>query len=98
MISTRWSVESSALRALAIAATLAVAAGETVDAASCADWAKNGECIRNPAYMWATCKAACAALTYLDTDASCAGWAESGECEKNARYMKQACCASCSSS
>ena len=84
-----------ALRALAIAATVAVAAGETVDAASCADWAKNGECIRNPAYMWATCKAACAALTYLDTDASCAGWAESGECEKNAAFMIDHCNKSC---
>ena len=49
----------------------------------CASWAKEGECIRNPQYMWSGCAKACNALRYADAEDDCVGWAQIGECEKN---------------
>ena len=43
---------------------------------------KEGECIRNPQFMWMSCVHACNSLKYADAEADCAGWARMGECEK----------------
>jgi alanyl-tRNA synthetase len=72
----------------------ALAQGE--DAGSfCESWAKSGECVRNPQYMYSSCADACKAQTYVDTDPLCHSWAGSGECDSNAEFMLHTCNASC---
>ena len=61
----------------------------------CHSWAVEGECMRNPQYMWSACAHACGSLTYIDADQDCPGWAENGECEKNPDFMFQQCNSSC---
>ncbi|EOD36841.1 hypothetical protein EMIHUDRAFT_449114 [Emiliania huxleyi CCMP1516] len=61
----------------------------------CEGWARAGECIRNPQYMFSACGAACELPSYLDLDKDCASWANSGECEANAAFMLQQCNSSC---
>lgn len=61
----------------------------------CASWAEDGECIRNPQYMFKSCPSACASLVYTDLDDDCGGWATAGECEKNPSFMLEQCNASC---
>jgi hypothetical protein len=55
----------------------------------CPSWAVDGECIRNPQYMWAACRVACEIQNYMDLDSDCMGWAQAGECEKNPDFMLQ---------
>lgn len=58
---------------------------------SCVDWASQGECERNAAYMNQECEASCKArLT-----ANCLHWAEQGECEENPAFMKEQCMQTC---
>ena len=61
----------------------------------CHSWAVEGECMRNPQYMWSACHAACSSMTYIDADQDCSGWADIGECEKNPDFMFQQCNSSC---
>jgi hypothetical protein len=44
------------------------ASGGMASSALCTSWAKDGECIRNPQYMFKSCPAACASLVYTDLD------------------------------
>ena len=61
----------------------------------CLEWAHEGECIRNPQYMFASCATACAHLAYVDLDDGCPSWASMGECEKNPDFMLEQCNSSC---
>jgi len=61
----------------------------------CGAWAADGECIRNPQYMFTACGKVCSDLTWVDLDDDCGGWAENGECEENAGFMLLRCNASC---
>mmetsp|Transcript_61996 Transcript_61996/g.103059 ORF Transcript_61996/g.103059 Transcript_61996/m.103059 type:complete len:553 (+) Transcript_61996:11-1669(+) len=61
----------------------------------CAPWARSGECMRNPQYMWQACAHACGEQNYVDTDELCSAWTESGECENNPEFMLNKCNASC---
>merc|ERR1712136_372752 len=72
----------------------------------CSDWARRGECRKNPAYMGPNCCKSCKAVTTgtttgttssdcRDESKHCSYWAGRGECQKNARYMLQNCCRSC---
>jgi len=65
----------------------------------CADWAKRGECTRNPDYMKKSCCASCNGGTSsgscTDSNSRCPSWAASGECDKNPGYMKTNCKKSC---
>ncbi len=61
----------------------------------CRSWALQGECIRNPQFMWVSCVHSCGSLPYADADADCTGWATTGECEKNPLFMFERCNKSC---
>ena len=61
----------------------------------CRSWALQGECIRNPQFMWSSCMHACSSLTYVDAEADCSGWTAAGECEKNPGFMLEKCNKSC---
>ena len=68
----------------------------TDDTPTCRQWALQGECIRNPQFMWVTCSKACGSLPYADADLNeCPGWANAGECEKNPVFMFERCNKSC---
>ena len=59
----------------------------------CADWAKAGECQKNPAWMLKGCPVACGECENKCTDhnTNCKKWADRGECRKNAPYMDIYC-------
>lgn len=61
----------------------------------CRGWAEAGECIRNPHFMFATCRHECQTTVYLDTESECVHWSHAGECERNAPFMVARCNASC---
>jgi len=63
----------------------------------CADWAKAGECKKNPAWMLKGCPVACKECKNkcADHNANCDEWADRGECKKNAAYMDVYCAKSC---
>lgn len=75
----------------------------------CAAWAAAGECSRNPSYMHAACRAACAlcggggggtpvqagATACNDKHRLCATWASIGECDTNPGFMHAECRLSC---
>ena len=68
----------------------------TDDTPTCRQWALQGECIRNPQFMWVSCTKACGSLPYADADLNeCPGWANAGECEKNPVFMFERCNKSC---
>jgi prolyl 4-hydroxylase len=73
---------------------------------SCDQWAKSGECDRNPAFMHRQCRAACHICksgkpkpkrvgACEDSNANCATWAAIGECQSNPGYMLQQCPVTC---
>ena len=59
----------------------------------CADWAKAGECQKNPAWMLKGCPVACKECKNkcADHNPHCDEWADRGECKKNAPYMDIYC-------
>ena len=72
-----------------------MATGPSDDNPLCVSWAQDGECIRNPQFMWVGCPHACQSQTYVDVETDCPSWASNGECEKNVDFMLQMCNASC---
>jgi len=77
---------------------------------NCADWAANGECEANPAYMLVNCRQSCGACTTTaptpaptppptqpctDNNQFCEDWAANGECEANPLWMLANCQRSC---
>lgn len=63
--------------------------------ASCRMWARRGECIRNAAFMRATCATSCDEVVVQDEDEHCSEWAKMGHCESNPQYMIYRCSHSC---
>jgi hypothetical protein len=74
----------------------------------CPDWAMNGECSRNPGYMYLKCPFSCGRCEGVNTlaagvlenmcqdkNGNCKGWANSGECTNNPNYMKNNCKLAC---
>ncbi|KAJ7318904.1 hypothetical protein OS493_037030 [Desmophyllum pertusum] len=62
----------------------------------CPQWAKQGECQKNPCYMNTECMKSCNSCGMCkDCHQSCPAWAERGECSKNSRWMKPNCKFSC---
>ena len=59
----------------------------------CADWAKTGECQKNPAWMLKGCPVACKECKNkcADHNPHCDEWADRGECKKNGPYMNIYC-------
>ena len=84
---------------LSIGSGSVVATGYCNDrSASCAAWAKDGECGgANAEYLSMLCPHSCGTctLTCEDTDISCTAWAQKGLCKENAGYMLRACPTSC---
>lgn len=64
-------------------------------AGQCETWAADGECIRNPQYMFTHCHKTCDDQSYVDVDAECVRWSADGECEKNPNFMLERCNHSC---
>lgn len=60
----------------------------------CDHWAKEGECIANPNYLWSQCHTSCMSFA-KDTDERCINWANEGECTDNANYIQLRCPESC---
>lgn len=72
----------------------------------CYEWAADGQCVVNPAYMHSSCKYSCwewyefrakkhPEYTKIDKTMDCHSWANSGECSKNPTFMKSNCAESC---
>ena len=61
--------------------------------ADCRNWAKSGECTKNPEFMQENCAASCQdnPLDELGEPEQCAGWALQGECTRNPKYMLAEC-------
>jgi len=64
---------------------------------SCAIWALNDECMKNPAMMLADCPASCGVCSNVceNKNADCAQWAVDGQCEENKEAMLKLCPQSC---
>eukprot|EP01041_Mallomonas_annulata_P011507 gene11507-24051_t len=60
----------------------------------CDQWADEGECVANAAYMLPNCDEACYRV-FTDSDIRCGEWATAGECEKNPTFMLTGCAKSC---
>ena len=83
-------------RIVALIALAAPCQGEAdVEEWQCKSWAAQGECIRNPAYMFTHCRPTCDAGHYQDVDDNCHVWSIKGECEKNPIFMFSTCNHSC---
>ena len=52
----------------------------------CANWARAGECTKNPSAMALQCPLSCSVCQFecKDTDESCVAWSQSGQCEVGA--------------
>ena len=63
--------------------------------ASCASWAKSGECEKS--FIKTLCPHSCRACTHVcrDLQTDCPQWAEKGECESNSEFMLGQCPVSC---
>lgn len=72
---------------------------ELVDDAdeSCAPWASNGECEKNPLAVIEKCPLSCghASNVCVDIDPNCVAWKHDGQCDSNPDYMNLHCAASC---
>ena len=77
---------------------------------SCPNWARDGECQKNPAFMSSTCAKSCAGKLpkqfkddelanllddVVDLEPHCATWAAQGECANNPTFMAASCARSC---
>lgn len=75
------------------------------DSIACPQWARLGECEKNPSYMAQTCALSCgtcgtprrakAANACADGNDRCEEWALTGQCAKNAEFMTATCRKSC---
>lgn len=75
------------------------------DSIACPQWARLGECTKNPKFMAQTCALSCGmcgkaprtkkAATCVDSDTNCESWALTGQCVKNPEYMTTHCRKSC---
>ena len=63
--------------------------------AECDDWAKEGECLKNPNFMWSACHTSCMELAQ-DDNVLCPQWSAEGECTNNPKYIQLHCPVSCS--
>lgn len=61
----------------------------------CDNWAREGECLKNPNFMWSSCHTSCMELAKDDNE-SCPQWASEGECSNNPKYIQLHCPVSCS--
>ena len=64
----------------------------------CGDWASQGECARNAAFMKEHCAKSCgtcATARCSDANTGCSQWAAQGECKKNPTFMRHSCKKSC---
>ena len=83
-----------------LARILVIVAGVLAELDECVDWAKGGECSKNPEFMVASCPRACEQHA-RPTDSStgepeqCVGWADQGECTRNPKYMMKECPSNC---
>ena len=64
--------------------------------ASCANWAKAGECEKAP-HIKNLCPHSCGSCDHLckDLDENCLGWADGGQCEDNPDFMFKNCPVTC---
>lgn len=62
---------------------------------NCDIWGDEGECVKNPGFMYTTCNDYCR-VGALDDDDRCVNWANEGECTHNPRYIQIHCPSSCS--
>ena len=60
----------------------------------CDNWAKDGECIKNPNFMWTSCHSSCLESA-KDLEDRCREWAEEGECTNNPNFIHLHCPESC---
>lgn len=61
----------------------------------CDKWAiSDGECIKNPNFMWSQCHSSCLQHAVNEKD-ECQEWAEEGECTNNPNYIQLHCPESC---
>ena len=73
---------------------IALMANQAVaDPRACSEWADQGECERNPAFMTTNCAAWCADISHQSR--ACSEWANQGECERNPAFMATHCAAWC---
>ena len=66
----------------------------------CAGYAKQGECVRNPAFMLSTCRRECDAWEkqqgiVIDRDSRCVEMSLLGKCETPDDFMRTKCNTSC---
>jgi diketogulonate reductase-like aldo/keto reductase len=60
----------------------------------CRRWSIEGECIKNPRFMWTNCLEYCVQNSKDDNNL-CLQWATSGECAANPKYVQLHCPESC---
>lgn len=60
----------------------------------CERWAKEGECINNPRFIWVHCLSSCVKHA-TDDNEKCPKWRDEGECSANPRYVPLHCPKSC---
>ncbi|XP_074642538.1 cysteine-rich secretory protein 3-like [Tubulanus polymorphus] len=73
----------------------------------CDDWAKTGECQKNPVWMKTNCAKSCKSCktdsdksngcTDIHNSSACSAWAADGECDANPIWMKKNCASACNS-
>ena len=64
---------------------------------ACGDWAKKGECEKNPGSMLKLCPTSCGLCmpTCRDLHGNCESWMHSGACGENPGFMLKTCPVSC---
>ena len=87
------------LRTLTLISTLGLASAGVCNDQSvdCGNWARDGECEKNPDGMTALCPLSCGVCTFNCTDIheSCVPWAQDGQCEANPLMMLKECPIAC---
>merc|ERR1719217_2055676 len=65
----------------------------------CPGWVAEGECFKNPGYMYKECPQSCGVCEGVkcsdNNSTQCEIWADAGECFKNPGYMYKECPDSC---
>lgn len=60
----------------------------------CEQWAREGSCNENAAFMWVVCVDACVEHAKDDSE-ECVQWAQEGECTRNPGYVQVHCPEAC---
>jgi len=71
---------------------------DAYDTKQCGIWAADGECAKNPSWMYVNCAKSCSTVSDCKdkyNTKKCADWATSGECKKNPVWMLVNCKKSC---